>query len=267
MASTITLYDQLTGATTGGTWTYNSGPLPNPSPPGTYNGVIDFAGFAAGNYEYKYRVTAPGLEHEAFVLVSWTGDGEDRLNEGCETAYNLGSFNVSPFSGVASDDSRGVCVTGLLEPTISGLAIPGEWGSVTYGGDLFYKIKVPSCTVGYTVTVTVSGATYPNPAKGIALQIYTACRENDCGVATRQASAAGNMMQTSISAAILIPAASGQTLYIRVASQMLGQFDVTVSSDFECTNIAPEVCEATTKVMGYGPDFAFGYGPNFVFGA
>ena len=80
-------------------------------------------------------------------------------------------------------------------------------------------------------------------------------------------SAASNAMQDSVSASILIDSASSEILYIRVASQIAGQYNVIVSSDFVCTNVEAVPCEANTKVMGYTGSYVWGYGLNYVFGA
>ena len=268
MATNIVLYNQLSGATTGGTWTKISGPSGNTATtPGTYNGAVDFASQLPGLYEYTYHVIAGVLTSTSTVGIQWAGDGDSRLNELCTTAFNMGSYNISPFSGKAFDDTRGPCVTGLTLPVDSGSPVPPEWGSSTYLGDLFYKIKIPSCTVAYNLTVTVTILGYDSPAKGIGLQIYSACRENECAIAYRSTSAAANMSQNTVNASLLIDAASGLTIYARVSTQMAGQYNISVSSDAVCENVAPNICEAFTKVLGFAPNFAIGFGPNFVFTA
>lgn len=268
---TFVLYDQLTGATTGGTWIFDSGPTLHPAPPGTYNGSIDFSGYASGVYVYKYTVGGTS----SFVTVTWSGDGSPRLNEFCNGAYSLGGFNTSPFnSSTVADDSRGPCDTGLAPPIISTRPNPNSWSqaSVTYSGDLWYKATVPSCSLGYTVNVTVSAVGYANPAKGIALEVYTACPGDNCGVSIASQSTSSNLMQTSVQAAISIPPTHLIDVYIRVVSQQSGQYDVSISSDFVCVNATPGNCfdlitySDCVEVIGYEPDFIFGFGDGVLAG-
>lgn len=285
------LYNYLTGASPGGTWTYDSGLTPSPPPPATYDDTVSFTGYAAGTYVYKYTVGSVS----SLVTVSWGGDGALRLNEFCGGAYSLGGFNTSPFSATAvQDDSRGPCDTGLASPIISSRSNPESWNqaSVEYSGDLWYKATVPSCTLGYTVTVTVSSVDYPSPAKGLAVEVYTACPGQNCGVSIASQATSSNLMQTTVQTAITIPAANLIEVYIRVVAQQAGQYNVTLSSDFVCTNVTPSNCKdlitlsSCAEVFGYEPNFVFdfgdtvmagtecavvtadaiGYGPDFIFG-
>lgn len=289
--SAIVLFDELVGATAGGVWTYASGPSSFPAPPSPYNQSVDFSGYAAGTYVYEYAVGSASSQ----VSVVWPGDGAPRLNEFCAGAYSLGGYNTSPFTATAiADDSRGVCITGLSSPIVSSRAYPDSWNqaSVEYSGDLWYKATVPSCTLGYTVTITVSSVGYANPAKGIGLEVYTACPGQNCGASVASQSTSSNLMQTSVQAVISIPAAHLMDVYIRVVSQQVGQYNVSISSDFVCTNATPGNCKdlislsSCAEVFGYEPNFVFdfgdtvmagtecavvtadaiGYGPDFIFG-
>ncbi len=53
------LFNSLNGtATTGGSWSFISGPSGAPSPPVDYNDDVDFSSADDGTYVYRYTVTS-----------------------------------------------------------------------------------------------------------------------------------------------------------------------------------------------------------------
>ncbi len=127
MATTIILYDQLTSADTGGTWSYVGTTTPFPPAPNTYNGSIDFAGYSPGLYVYRYTKTTSGVTATADVAITWQGSSPARINDTCTTAFEIPGTLVKPFTIVVADDNRGICPDQKAPSLPSPADYPAQW--------------------------------------------------------------------------------------------------------------------------------------------
>jgi hypothetical protein len=233
MATTITLYNQLTGADIGGTWSYVGTQTPYPPAPNTYNGTVDFAGYTPGLYTYRYTKTTSGVTSTADVAITWRGSSPARINDTCSTAFEIPGTLVKPFTIVVQDDNRSICPD-LKAPSIpSPTDYPTQWNQGTYSGDLWYKFALPVRNYNYTLEVSVSSANYSDAiaAKGIGLQVYTNSTSTNC--ANDVSIAAVTSAKNANSCTILIPIASGQSPLVRfrVASITTGNYNITIKSN------------------------------------
>ena len=222
-----------TGMTTGGTWTYVGTPSPNPAPPATYDAAIDFAGFAAGLYTYRYTVTNGSDTHSIDVIIEWQGDGTAPSNDVCAGSRFISGFVSCPVSASETFDTSKPCAVLVAAPTDSGVALPAQWTLPSYTGDLWYRINPPSCVDSYQLTVSLSGAGNGNDAQGVAVAVYS----NNCSSLVLQEAETGNSNATSVDVTVTVPANVTGSYYIRVASGTAGAGIVTV----ECTG----TCEAS----------------------
>lgn len=233
MATTITLYNQLTGADINGTWSYVGTTTPHPPAPNTYNGTIDFAGYAAGLYTYRYTKTTSGVTATADVAITWRGSSPVRTNDTCTTAFEIPGTLVKPFTIVVQDDNRALCPD-LKAPSIpSPTDYPAQWNQGTYSGDLWYKLSLPVRTVSYVLEVSVSSANYSDAiaAKGIGLQVYTNSTSTSCN--NDVAFGAVTSSKDANSCTILIPISSGQgpLVRFRITSITTGNYNITVKAN------------------------------------
>lgn len=233
MATTITLYNQLVGADTGGTWSYVGTTIPYPPAPNTYNGSIDFAGYVTGLYTYRYTKTTSGVTATADVAITWRGSSPVRTNDTCATAFEIPGTLVKPFTIVVQDDNRSLCPD-LKAPSIpSPSDYPTQWNQGTYSGDLWYKLSLPVRNYNYVLEVSVSSASYAQSiaALGIGLQVFTNSTSTSCN--DDVAIAAVTSGKTDNSCTILIPITSGQSPLVRfrVASITTGNYNITVKSN------------------------------------
>jgi len=233
MATTITLYNQLTGADTGGTWSYVGTTTPYPPAPNTYNGSIDFTGYVAGLYTYRYTKTTSGVTSTADVAITWRGSSPVRTNDTCATAFEIPGTLIKPFIIVVADDNRSLCPD-LKAPSIpSPLDYPAQWNQGTYSGDLWYKLSLPVRTVSYILEVSVSSVSYAQSiaALGIGLQVFTNSTSVNCN--NDVSFGAVTSSKDSNSCTLLIPIASGQNPLVRfrIASITTGKYNITVKAN------------------------------------
>lgn len=179
----ITLFNELGGTPSeNGSWTYTSGPTPNPAPPVTWDGTIDTTGFANGNYVYTYtkKDSTDTCTDEATVTVA-IQDGA--IPTGDVVGDPIFFSNLTGAGQTASllDQTFLASCPGDLAPTLSDFALPATW-TVAYSGDLFYSVAVvaPSgAPEDLLITVTSSSLTdplinpyvalYDGPAEGTLL--------------------------------------------------------------------------------------------------
>lgn len=157
--ATIKLSDSLAGITELGTWTYTGATAPNPVAPGTWDGIVDFTGFADGNYEYTYTVTSLTGCTDISVTVIVLGTSLTLSNDEC--LGGLSNFlDVTHDSRVyTNQDMKGTC-PGTAAATLTATAIPASWGIATYVGDMWYQIDVEVATGTALFGVTVDSSAY-----------------------------------------------------------------------------------------------------------
>jgi hypothetical protein len=226
--------DQNNPPTISGTWTYTgsgstgAAPLP-PSPPGSYNSDIDFAGVANGVYEYTYTVTNGSCSNDTTVTVT-VGDHIPVINDTCATAKVMGF----PYGGGCSELTNQTLVAecpGPAEPTFDGsIAAPSQWGSATFDSDLWYQFSYdpannPGGASPNNMVITVSGTAYG--ASGItnpAIALYTSC-----SAGSLQTAEIGNGQEHSILESGIFN--TSFTYYIRVSAPdgSEGKFDISIS--------------------------------------
>lgn len=199
MPSTVVLYDLLTGAETGGTWTRIS--ASGPTAPVLYNGSIDFAGVDADAYIYEYEVG----DSTAEVTINWGGDAPDRYNDECATSAGISAGNNPPFEYIYDDDSRAIC--GIQKISTMSLApAPSSWNQGSYSGDLWYVFLANGSVTNYMIQIEVSGE--PFGSTGIyspAIEIFTNLTTEGCVDIVTQANAASTIGQQTVVTFISIP--------------------------------------------------------------
>lgn len=270
MASTINLYNSLSGSKQpNGTWTFSGTQTSYPSAPGAYNGVIDFATYPAGTYLYTYTVTSGAVSSSSVLSIEWSGDGSDRINNVCGANITLGNTLTLPFQTTFNDDSRGVCFTGIAEPSDSGETI--MWTNPSnYTKDLWYSFLTPSCSETTTYTITVDGSIFPNGLYGPAIQIYQNDYCKTCNTKESVSYSQTNANNQTVTISFSVAANTHKKIFIRLSSIVVGQFQLTIQSDSTCTPVAIPTCipESTTigNVWGYDGANVFGFAPDTTWG-
>lgn len=234
MALVITPYTELDNnmqgtPTTGGTWMYvgsgstGAAPLP-PNPPATYNGTLDFTGVDPGTYPYQYTV-APGTckaGHSAILTIekkNYTAVSNDT----CATALNI-SFPATGSTNSRIEETNNQTCPGQAYPTDSGVAIPAQWGSGPFRGDMWYKVSyTASATPPISMTIEIDGTPYTDGITQPLIAVYDACG----GTLVDAASTANNKVSLMFDSIF----GASFTYYIRVACHIgnEGKFDVNIS--------------------------------------
>lgn len=228
---TITPFDSLTNASTGGTWTYTGTTNPAPAAPGTHDGTLDFTGFTKDvAYEYTYTVTN-GSCSDATKLTINAYDHTVTPNFLCSKA------TLAPITPTTQDvsytytnqDNSSTCPGPSAPVFDSSIAIPAQWESAVeadYAGDLWYSIAV-NTAASATVTVEVNTSTYAGEAMTYPnLAIYDSCNTGDLLNAY-----APGPTQFFTNGRIDISGATSNTYYIRVASLLAnaGKFNLKLN--------------------------------------
>jgi hypothetical protein len=229
MATTIILYDQLTSADTGGTWSYVGTTTPFPPAPNTYNGSIDFAGYSPGLYVYRYTKTTSGVTATADVAITWQGSSPARINDTCTTAFEIPGTLVKPFTIVVQDDNRSICPN-LKAPSLPSPAdYPAQWNQGTYSGDLWYKLYLPAKFYNYMLEITVDSSTYSltTAAQGVALQVYKNTLSANCVDDELFGSITASKTNKSCTLKVPICADLATLVRFRIASITPGNYNIT----------------------------------------
>lgn len=233
--STYTPYQ--TGMTTGGSWSYIGSLSPNPDAPSTYDDSIDFEGFAAGIYTYRYTVTLDGETHTADVAIEWQGDGSAPVNDECDGAKFVSGIIDCPINATVNYNTAKQCVFGIAAPSDSGEAIPKSWALSGYGGDLWYRFIPPNCNVGYTMSVTTSGGGTISDANGVAMAVYF----GNCDSLNDVTSGSSDSNSGDLSLTFSVPANNTNVYYVRIASVTSGTGSLSVECTNECVNTGSSV--------------------------
>lgn len=227
MPSTIVLYDQLTGAQTGGTWARISSS--GPSAPVAYNDSIDFTGTASGDYVYEYTVGSS----KAQVTVNWTVT-PDRNYTTCSNAFYINSGQPPPYKYTIQDDSRESCG----DVTISSdqeTPLPGKWVYTPYSGDLWYFFLTNAKDTAYPILFTVDGDSFPDTGiKGPAIEVFTYDTSETCADKVQITQAAASPGKGSISASITIPANTTKIVAFRVTSPSGSEGEFNIEIEGKC---------------------------------
>lgn len=147
MSTIVNLYNKLTegnggvAPTTGGTWSFVGTASSYPTPPVTYNGSIDFAGYdALEDYQYKYTVVLDTCTDEKIVTVIKYDSVELPYNE-CAGALNFGTLTDTTsdrtLNGLSNIDD-----CSRFSVSMSSVSIPSEWGAGTFDGDVWFKFTL-----------------------------------------------------------------------------------------------------------------------------
>ncbi len=226
MPTTTTLFQS--GMTTGGTWTYVGTLSPAPSPPGTYNGSVNFNTYAAGEYIYRYTIASG---HTADVTVNWQGDTIAPVNDDCAGAIFLSGLQECPGTATVAGDNRASCENHIKAPTDSGETAPDSWTYPTYIGDVWYKFTAPVCQSAYQVAVTVQGSGTTSDALGVAIQVF----RGTCDALVSIADSASQSNSNYTAVQFTVPAIQAELYYVRVVSVTAGTFDLQLSCVAACT--------------------------------
>lgn len=260
MPSTINIWeeaDMANCAQTGGTWSYTGSITPAPTAPLTYNGTADFSGITtAGDYEFTYTVGT----HSSVYTVTY-GSSAPRVNDVCLTAKYI-SIPTPPYDIIYSDYNNAVC-PGYDYPTSSGEAIPPNWiYGVTYY-DMWYYFEAPAMSCNYNIEVEVTGLPYA--AGGVQSPAIAVYKDSgtDCSTKVLLGSVEENGPQNAI-LNVPITAYSGGRIWIRMASEVAGNFDIyiTASTPSGCT----QVTSPAVNVWGFEPIEVFGDATSEVWG-
>lgn len=187
MAPTITPFNEIGVATTGGTWSYTGSgstgvaPLP-PDPPALYDDELDFDGVAAGTYTYKYTVSEVGCDDAETTLTINVFKAIPVKNDECSTPRIM----VFPYNGGTSityNQTLDSDCPGTTAPTLSAIDLPTEWDGIDVGVDIWYKVTfdptyppVPIIACSFTVDGN------PYGTEGVLeplLAIYSDCNAVD----------------------------------------------------------------------------------------
>lgn len=220
-----------TGMTTGGSWSYVSGPVSAPAAPGTYNGSIDFATYAPGFYTYRYTVTSGSVTHTTDVTINWQGDGVAPANDVCAGARNITGLETCPDTTTLNISTAKDCAAQVSAPTDSGVSEPAAWSLSSYSGDVWYKITPPVCSSDYTLAIDIAGQGTSDDARGVAVEVLI----GSCGSLTSIAAASANSNETEIGVQVNVPHNTSQTYYIRVVAYTGGRSTLTVACNSECS--------------------------------
>lgn len=226
MPTTIVPYNLLTGANTGGTWSYVGTVSPNPAAPGTYNGSIDFAGYAAGTYTYRYTVTSGALSDTADVDILWNGVSVAPVNNACAGATMISGLQTCPSNTVFLTTNAQNCEQLLQAPTDSGVTEPASW-IYTYGGDLWFKFIPPVCSASYQVQVQIQSI---DTAAGFAVQVL----RGTCNALESVVDSNSSVNATSVGVEVFVPAIQAIQYFVRVVSVTPGAFSITLSCSTAC---------------------------------
>lgn len=218
------------GMTTGGTWSYVSGPTLYPTAPATYDGDIDFATYDPGFYTYRYMVTSGTVTHTTDVTINWQGDGVAPANDTCAGARNITGLVTCPGTTTINISTAKDCAGQVSAPTDSGVSEPAEWTLSSYSGDVWYKIVPPVCSSDYTLAIDLAGQDTSDDAQGVAMQVLI----GSCGSLTSIAAASANSNETEIGVQVNVPHNTSQTYYIRVVAYSAGRSTLTVACNSEC---------------------------------
>lgn len=232
MPSTIVLFDQLTGAETGGTWSRIS--ASGPAAPALYDDSIDFAGEDVGYYTYRYTVTDSIVTDTADVVVYWQGDAPARVNGECADSTLITGTMYPPFVVSTTDNNSGSCgPKGQQVPSISEDPVPTNWNQGTYTGDLWYSFILPAQASTYTLIFELSGTPFGSSGiYGPAMAVYVSALDGECGDKVIAGSIAGNGGSQRVSITVVVPANTERYVRIRVASldDSTGSFNLSVTA-------------------------------------
>lgn len=248
--STINLYEQLECTSINGTWAYTGTTTPNPAAPSTYNGTIDFTGYATGIYEYTY--TTPGSK-TVKVTVDWIADGVDRIHNVYTGALTIPITTISNINEVYTDNNLDYCDNGFNKPTTTSTAIfdlPTYFPS-NISGDLWYQILLPVCLEAYEVNVTIS-----SDLVGVGLIIHTYYPDINITAAKLVKASNYNNTGTVVSASFGVDAKARVISFIRVFTTSLCNFSININSGHTCT---PSVVDPNIVISG----IADAYQENF----
>lgn len=223
--SVVNLYSQLSNATPGGVWTLesNTGPLA----PTTYNGTVNFLGFLAGDYIYKYTVTVGTLVDTSLVTITWNGSAPNRVNDTCDNALFISDLTVAG-DIITSDNNTSECPYYKSPNKPDPLDYPTIWNQGEYTGDLWYYFKADMRNSLYNMTIQVDSENYLGIASGFGIQVYTSTTLN-CSAKTLVGSKAVALNSTTLNYSVPIAPGTSPYIIFRVVSVVPGDFDITVA--------------------------------------
>lgn len=230
--SSVTLFNLLGNATTGGTWSRVS--ATGPAAPNTYNGSIDFATptlFASGSYVYRYTVTVNSVTATSDVTVIWQGVAPDRVNDTCATAFEIGGTanTTKGFEVIVEDDNLDNCPVVKAPNVPNPTDYPAAWNQGTYSGDLWYKFVFPNRSFPYIITIALDSTGFTeDAAEGFALQLKKNVSNSSCASDVEVTSVASNKDGKQLSVTFDVAASQSYTLRFRVASIKQGKFYINL---------------------------------------
>lgn len=220
-----------TGMTTGGTWSYVSGPSTYPTAPATYDAEIDFSSYDPGYYTYRYTVTSGGQTSTMDITIHWQGDGVAPANDACAGARNITGILTCPGTTSLNISTAKDCAGQVSAPTDSGVTEPSEWTLSSYSGDIWFKITPPVCSSDYQLNIDIAGQGTSSDAKGVAVEVLI----GTCGSLTSIAAASANSNETAIGVQVNVPHNTSQSYFIRVVAYTGGLSVLTVACNSECS--------------------------------
>lgn len=223
------LFNSLTGtATTGGSWSFISGPMGAPSPPVDYDDDVDFSSAPDGTYVYRYTVTVGDCTTMSEVTVI-VGSVNNAQNDDCTVATNITTHFTFATTAIPSGttvlNSAELWTQGC-EKDIATLSDDSPWSLAT--SDIWYKVPLPilSPAQDYNVGVQVTSAFFLNGLLQPSLALYTG---NDCDNLTLI-----DQSESSTSSVSLVAFITGSPtfLYIRVGARGTneGLFDIIITT-------------------------------------
>lgn len=230
--SSVTLFNLLGNATTGGTWSRVS--AAGPAAPNTYNGSIDFATptlFASGSYVYRYTVTVNSVTATSDVTVIWQGVAPDRVNDTCATAFEVHGASALLYDATVEDDNLDNCPVNKTPTVPNPTDYPAEWNQGTYSGDLWYKMLTPTKAIPYMLVIEVDSSTFNDDgAKGIGLQVFTNTGNTSCASDVSYKSVTTSVEGQKAVVSMQIAAGQSYTIRFRVASVVKGKYYIMIKT-------------------------------------
>ena len=244
--STINLYDQLECTSINGTWAYTGTTSPAPTAPSTYNGTVDFTGYATGIYEYTY--TTPGNK-TVKVTIDLISDGEERIHNVYTGAITIPLPTISNIQAFYADNNLDTCDSGgFVKPTLTSNSLFDlpTYFPANISGDLWYQVELPVCKEAYEVNL---GIARTDGLNNIGIVVHTYYPDiSMAGSKLVKRSGFSNTTGT-VTVAIPVDAKARMIALIRAftTNTTLGTYTVNVFSNHTCT---PAEVDLTVIVDG-----------------
>lgn len=245
--STINLYEQLECTAANGTWAYTGTVSPAPAAPATYDGTVDFSGYATGLYEYTYTTTI--LNKTVKVSIDWIADGEDRIHNVYTGAITIPLNTISNIQEFYADNNLDYCDSGgFNKPTATSTTLFDlpTYFPANISGDLWYQVEFPVCLEAYEVNL---GLARTDGLNNIGIVVHTYYPDiSMIGAKEIKRSGFSNTTGT-VNVTVPVDAKARMIALIRAftTENTLGNYTVNIFSNHICT---PAEVDLTVIISG-----------------